>query len=163
MVVTAIGDPFSHLQPGQFWELEVMGEVGGLTHCMRAHTHKLTSQGSGQPLWIDPQLLRAGCPPGFNGPPIASATWNSVLTDVVTAMAACVQPLRSRRWLHLLSETASERQQLLASCRILQRASSHCLDWLRTQLVYQIQSQYFFTTYKLLSIIYLNVKYTTDF
>ena len=50
MVVTAIGGPFSNPQPGQFWGLEAMGQVGGLTHCMRDHRHELTSQGSGEPL-----------------------------------------------------------------------------------------------------------------
>ena len=135
MVVTAIGGPFSNPQPGQFWELEVMGQVGGLTHCMRGHRHELTSQDSGQPLWIDPQLLRAGCPPVFNGGCIAAAMPIESVTDVMTVVSAPAQRLRSERPLNVLSETASERQQLLASCRILQRASSHCSDWLQTELI----------------------------
>ena len=135
-----IGGPLSSPQPSPFFQIGTMGWVGVLTRCMRAWHHVTTSQNIRQPLWSDPQLLRAGCPPVFNGGCIEAAMPIESVTDVLTVVSAPAQRLRSERPLNVLSETASERQQLLASCRILQRASSHCSDWFTNRIDYQIQS-----------------------
>ena len=130
-----VGGPFSFGQPSPFSPMGTVGWVGVLTRCMRVYYDTTTSPNIGQPLRNDPQMLRAGCLAGFNGGCIAASMPRQKATDVVTAVSACAQTLRSQRPLQLLSETASERQQLPASCRILQRASSHCSDWLQTELI----------------------------
>ena len=90
-----IGDPLSSLQPSPFFQIGTMGWVGVLTRCMRAWHHVTTSQNIRQPLWSDPQLLRAGCPPVFNGGCIEAAMPIESVTDVLTVVSAPVQRLRS--------------------------------------------------------------------
>ena len=130
-----VGGPFSFGQPSPFSPMGTVGWVGVLTRCMRIYYDANTSPNIGQPLRNDPQMLRAGCLAGFNGGCIAASMPRQKATGVVAAVSACAQTLRSQRPLQLLSETAPERQQLPASCRILQRASSHCSDWLQTELI----------------------------
>ena len=62
--------------------------------CTRASIDAMTSPINGQPLRIDPQLLRAGCPPVFNGGCIAAAIPIESVTDVMTAVSEPAQILR---------------------------------------------------------------------
>ena len=105
-----VGGPFSFGQPSPFSPMGTVGWVGVLTRCMRVYYDTNTSPNIGQPLRNDPQVLRAGCLAGFNGGCVAASMPRQKATDVVTAVSACAQTLRSQRSLRLLSETASERQ-----------------------------------------------------